>query len=242
MRSRTPRETMTLHHTLESATLRPACDLDSVTGFKNLNSELLAHLVFFTILHRDFTHELRRGLEAGFSRVSHFGFGSTLGLLGTEAELDGTVAIRLIGLHLDDSTRTRLDNGHGYLHPCLIEDSSHADLLSDQSGHRLVDLNLDVDPCRQIQLGQRVDRLWAAFNDVDESFMRPQFELLTTLLVDVRRAKHGPALTPRRQRDRSPHRRASLLRRPHNVSRGLIDHPVVERFQSDSDSFSHLLL
>mgnify|MGYP003572122986 FL=1 len=69
--------------------------------------------------------------------------------------------------------------------------------------------------------------------------MRPKLELLPTLLVDVGRPQHSPALTTSREGDWTPHHCTRLLRRPHNVGRRLVDHPVIERFQSNSDSFSH---
>src|ERR1700722_18570406 len=103
----------------------------------------------------------------------------------------------------------------------------------------LLDLDLDVDTGRQIQLGERVDRLGARIEDVDHALVRLQLELLARLLVDVRRAQHRPPLRLRRQRDRPRHLLAGLLGRAHNVSRRLIDHRVIEGLETDANSTSH---
>src|SRR5690606_14595166 len=91
-----------------------------------------------------------------------------------------------------------------------------------------VDLDLHVDTGRKIQLGQRVDRLRARVENIDHPLVRLQLELLAALLVDVRRAEHGPALNARRERDRPANPRAGLLRRTHDIRRSLIDHRVIE--------------
>src|SRR5687767_5550631 len=102
-----------------------------------------------------------------------------------------------------------------------------------------LDLDFDVNARGQIELRQRVHRLCAGIEDIDDALVRLQLELLTRLLVDVRRAKHGPALRLRGQRDGTGHLRARLLRRAHDVRRGLVDHRVVERLETDANSASH---
>jgi len=52
--------------------------------------------------------------------------------------------------------------------------------------------NLDVHTCRQIQLHQRIDRLRRRIENVHQAFVRSDLKLLTRLLIDVRRAQHGP--------------------------------------------------
>src|SRR5687768_3471256 len=101
---------------------------------------------------------------------------------------------------------------------------------------RSLDLDLDVDAGREIQLGQRIDRLRPGVEDVDHTLVRLQLELLARLLVDVRRTEHRPALRLRRQRDRAGHLSARLLRRPHDVGRRLVDHGVIEGLQPNANS------
>src|SRR3954466_14420486 len=101
---------------------------------------------------------------------------------------------------------------------------------------RSLDLDLDVHASREIQLGQRVHRLRPRVEDVDHTLVRLQLELLTRLLVDVRRTEDRPALRLRRQRDRTGHLSARLLRRPNDVGRGLIDDRVVKGLEPDTNS------
>jgi hypothetical protein len=52
-------------------------------------------------------------------------------------------------------------------------------------------------------------------------------------------AEHRPALHLHRKRDRSRHLRAGLLRRAHDVRRGLVEHLVVERLEPDANLACH---
>ena len=89
-------KTVTLHYTLEALTLGAARDPDAITSLEQRNGELLAHLINFTVVRGEFTHELRRGLEARLNSVSDFSLVGTLRLLRAEANLDSRVAIRVI--------------------------------------------------------------------------------------------------------------------------------------------------
>src|ERR1700674_598911 len=53
------------------------------------------------------------------------------------------------------------------------------------------------------------------------------------------RPQYSPALRLGWQRNRPRHLCTGFLGRAHNVGRRLIDHGVVERFESDSNSASH---
>ena len=128
-------KTVTLHYTLEALTLGAARDLDAITSLEQRNGELLAHLINFTVVRGEFTHELRRGLEARLNSVSDFSLVGTLRLLRAEANLDSRVAIRVIGSHHDNWARPGFNDGDGYLYPIVIEDPRHTDFFSNQSGH-----------------------------------------------------------------------------------------------------------
>src|SRR5262249_1523105 len=68
-------------------------------------------------------------------------------------------------------------------------------------------------------------------------------ELLARLLVDVRRTVDGEALNERGQRDRPAHGRAGALGGVDDLSRGMVQHPVVEGLEPDADILSiHLAL
>src|SRR5688572_25861853 len=105
----------------------------------------------------------------------------------------------------------------------------------------LVHLDLDVHARRQIQLGERVDRLRPRIQDLNHALVRFELELLAALLVYVRRTQHGPTLNARWQRNRTADARARLLSRAHDVSCGLIDHCMIERLQTNPDLTSHCL-
>src|SRR5689334_14371762 len=69
-------------------------------------------------------------------------------------------------------------------------------------------LDLDVDARRKVELHQRVEGLGRRLQNVDETLVGSDFELLTRLLVDVRTSQHGVATNRGRQRNRAGHARA----------------------------------
>src|SRR5262245_22934570 len=95
-------------------------------------------------------------------------------------------------------------------------------------------LDLDVDAGRQVELHQRIDRLRRGIDDVEQALVRAHLELLAALLVDVRRAVHRETLDARRQRDRPAHLGARALGRIDDLARGRIEHAMVERLEADS--------
>jgi len=64
-----------------------------------------------------------------------------------------------------------------------------------------LELNLYVDSSRQIELHQRVYRLLGWFQNVEQAFVRADFELLSRFLVDVRRPEHTVFVDPGRKGD-----------------------------------------
>ena len=101
-------------------------------------------------------------------------------------------------------------------------------------------LDLDVDPGRQTQLVERLDRLGGRLHDVDQPLVRADLELLAGLLVDVRARLDRVALDARRQRDRSVNHRAGPLRRIHDLRRALIEHGVIVRLHPNPNDFTCL--
>src|SRR5438093_13213751 len=99
-----------------------------------------------------------------------------------------------------------------------------------------LELDLDVDAGRKVQLHEGVDRLLRRVVDVDEPLVRPDLELLARVLVDERAADHGELLDPRGQRDRTRNRRPGPLRRLDDLRRGLVDELVVIGLQADPDA------
>src|SRR4051812_9770601 len=66
--------------------------------------------------------------------------------------------------------------------------SLEEDPLGDQREIQSSELDFDVDAGGEIELHEGVDRLRGRVDDVEQTLVRPDFELLTRLLVDVRRA------------------------------------------------------
>src|SRR5919106_1197834 len=66
-------------------------------------------------------------------------------------------------------------------------------------------LDLDIDAGRQRQPHQRIDRLRRRVDDVDEPLVRPNLELLASVLVNERAANDGVLLDPGGQRHRTRH-------------------------------------
>src|SRR3954467_4187430 len=96
-------------------------------------------------------------------------------------------------------------------------------------------LDLDVDAGRKVELHQSIDGLRSGIDDVEQTLVRPDFELLATLLVDMRRAVHGEALDAGRQRNGTANLRARALRRVDDLARRIVENAVIEGLEPDPD-------
>ena len=101
--------------------------------------------------------------------------------------------------------------------------------------NRLVQLDLNVDAGRQLELHERVDRLVGRVDDVHETLVRAQLVLVARVLVDVRRDQHRETLHLGRQRHGTLHGRTGTLRRIHDFARRRVDQAVIERLQADAN-------
>ena len=66
-----------------------------------------------------------------------------------------------------------------------------------------LELDLDVDTGGEVELHQRVHGLRGRIDDIDQALVSTDLELLTRLLVDVRRTVDRKLLDLRGQRDRT---------------------------------------
>src|SRR5436190_20263288 len=96
-------------------------------------------------------------------------------------------------------------------------------------------LDLDVDAGREVELAERVDRLLRRLEDVEETLVGADLELLARLLVDVRRAVHGEALDVGGERDRPGDPPARPAHGLDDLAHRLVEQPVVVRLQTDAD-------
>src|SRR5215472_12909061 len=110
--------------------------------------------------------------------------------------------------------------------PCLV--------MSAQSSQ----LDLDVDTSRHVKPHQGVNRLRCRVDDVDQPLVRSHLEVLTRVLVLVRRPNHAVNVLLRRQRHR-PH---DLRTGPHdgvdNLPRRAINDLMVIALQPNADLLS----
>src|SRR5579863_2775568 len=100
-------------------------------------------------------------------------------------------------------------------------------------------LDLNIHAGRQIQLGQRIHRPRRRRIDVQQPLVRMQLELLTSLLIDVRRTKYREDLLTRRQRNWTRDHRAGTTDGFNDLFGGFIHQIVIVRLQFDSDSLRH---
>src|SRR2546425_7544002 len=89
----------------------------------------------------------------------------------------------------------------------------------------------------QVELHQRIDRLWCRIENVHQTLVRPDLKLFARFLIDVRRAQDGPLVLDRRQRNRPGDARAGALRRVNDLCLRLVEDSVIVGFEPDSDFF-----
>jgi hypothetical protein len=96
-------------------------------------------------------------------------------------------------------------------------------------------LDLNINPSRQIELHQRVNGLRGGLHDIEQPLIRAHFELLTQLFVDVGSAVDAEFFNPRRQWNGAPDQSAGALCCICDVTCGLIEHAMVERLQANAN-------
>lgn len=102
-------------------------------------------------------------------------------------------------------------------------------------------LDFDVDAAWQVESHQGVDRLVGRFDDVDQSVVGSQFEVLHRLLVDVRSSNNAEASDVGWKWNRSLHARAGALGGVNDLFCGLLDDAVVKCSKSNSYFHSALM-
>ncbi len=100
---------------------------------------------------------------------------------------------------------------------------------------KLLRLDLHIDASRQVQAHQRVERLLRWIQNVEQTLVRADLELLTGLLVDEGSLEHRPAARPGGQRNRPCHASARTTSRLHNVCCRGIKELVIIRLELDSN-------
>ena len=96
-------------------------------------------------------------------------------------------------------------------------------------------LDLDVNPSRKIQLHQVVNRLGIRIHHVDQTLVGADLELVARVLVDKGLAHDGELLDARRQRNWSDDASAAALCRLDDLLRRLIQKAVVIRLEANAN-------
>src|SRR3954469_8063207 len=171
------------------------------------------------------------------------------GLAGAGTELQRHVTVLLGRAVTQHLAIAQLQHGHGDMFAGLRKDPRHPDLLCDHSGaHRRascsfcpllartgaknLELDLDVNTGRQIELHQRIDGLRSRIDNVEKTLVGAHLELLAALLVDVRRTVDGEFLDAGGQRNRSANLSTGPFRRVHDLTRRRIENSMVERLEA----------
>ena len=97
--------------------------------------------------------------------------------------------------------------------------------------------DLDVNTRRKIEFHQRIDSLLRGFENVEQTLVCANLELLARLLVHVRGAQYAVFIFHRGQWDRARDLRAGTLRRIDDLTRRLIEDAVIVCLETDANSF-----
>src|SRR5439155_7827656 len=100
---------------------------------------------------------------------------------------------------------------------------------------RLLDLYLDVDAGGEVEALQRVDRLGAGLEDVEEALVDAHLEVLAAVLVLVGGPDHGVAVLLGRQRHRAADLGLGAHDRLDDLLCRLVDDLVVIGLEPDAD-------
>lgn len=99
-------------------------------------------------------------------------------------------------------------------------------------------LDFDVDSGREVQTHQRIDRLRGRLLNLDQSLMGTNLELLTRILVLVRRLVNRIRILVRGQRNGTDYLGPTAFSGRNNLLRTLVDDFVVIGLEADADVLS----
>src|SRR4029077_2472645 len=206
-----------LHAAGKTLTDRGAGDVDELADHEMVRLNLGANRDQRVLRHAELG-DFPLGLDLGDRKLAALRLRQIDGLAGTRTELQRNVTVllgRAVAQHL---AIAQLQHGHRDMFAGLRKDPRHPDLLCDHSGaHRrascsfcplarelkskTLELDLDVDTGGQIELHQGIDGLRGRIDNIEKALVGAHLELLTALLVDVRRTVDGELLDAGRQRN-----------------------------------------
>jgi hypothetical protein len=130
-------EVPALHGALETLADRDPGDIDLLAGDEVVGGDLGAHVDEHVFRDPEFGQG-PFGLDLSLGEVAAHGLGGVLGLLEARAELEGHVAVLLLGALGYDLTAFEAEHGHWNVASRFIEEAGHAQLFGDYAGsHRI---------------------------------------------------------------------------------------------------------
>ena len=120
-------EAVALHGAGEALALGGAGDVDVLDVAEHVHADLLADLVRGGVRGADLHDVATRG-HAGLLEVAGLGLVGLTGVNLAVGDLDGVVAVHVLGAHLGHDARPGLDDGHRDDPVLLVEDLGHAEL------------------------------------------------------------------------------------------------------------------
>src|SRR5215467_3081108 len=96
-----------------------------------------------------------------------------------------------------------------------------------------LNFNRNINARGQVQFLQLIHRLRGRLDNVEQPFVRADFKLFHRFLVDMRRTINREFFYQCRQRNWARHARAGALCRLDDLDRGLIEHAMIECFQTN---------
>src|SRR5262245_21395330 len=244
VRGAQPAEVPALHRAGKALADRGAGDVDILADHEVVGHDLGADRDQRVLADPELG-DLAFGLDLGHREVSALRLGHVLDLARARAELQCDIAVLVLGAMRDHLALGQPQHRDRHVLTGLGEQAGHPHLLCNHPGTHgssvllepkaALELDLDVDARRQIELHQRVHGLRRRIDDVGQPLVGAHLELLAALLVDVWRAVDGERLDLGRQRDRPAHLGARALGGIHDLARRRIEDAMVERFEPDAD-------
>ena len=92
----------------------------------------VAHFQHVLFVNAEFGH-LLAGLDFGLGELAAFGLAGILGLGKARPELNGGIAVLLLGAGADDGAAVELENSDRNMGTVRLKQTGHADLLRDDA-------------------------------------------------------------------------------------------------------------
>ena len=124
---------MTLDGALEALALGDAGELDLLTYLEGFDGDGVTHGQLARLVAE--LHDVLHGRSAGLLEVAELGTREALLLGGAEGELDGLVAVDVVGAHGRDRAWPGLEHRDALDGPVLHEALGHPQLLGKDRGH-----------------------------------------------------------------------------------------------------------